>query len=95
MFIVILTYKKNIEEIEKKLMEHIQFLDKYYENSKFIISGRRNPRNGGIIIVNSDILEEVNEIIKEDPFYKNDLADYEMIEFTPTKSNECLSKFIK
>lgn len=95
MFIVILTYKKSIEEIEKNLSEHIQFLDKYYENSKFMISGHRNPRNGGVIIVNSDIQEEVNEIIREDPFYKNDLADYEMIEFIPTKANEYLSKFIR
>ena len=27
-------------------------------------------------------------IIKEDPFYSNDVADYELIEFTPSKYAE-------
>lgn len=95
MFIAVLTYKKTIEEIEEKLTEHIKFLDEYYKNNKFLISGRRNPRTGGIILVNSDSLEEVNEIMKKDPFYKNDLADYEIIEFIPTKFIDQLSGIIQ
>ena len=94
MFIAILTYKKPIEEIEKNLAEHIKFLDKYYENKKFLISGRRNPRTGGIILVNSNSLEEVSQIIREDPFYVNNLADYEIIEFIPTKFISRLSDII-
>ena len=94
MFIAILTYKKPIEELEKNLAEHIKFLDKYYENKKFLISGRRNPRTGGIILVNSDSLEEVSQIIREDPFYVNNLADYEIIEFIPTKFISRLSDII-
>ena len=94
MFIAILTYKKPIEEVEKNLAEHIKFLDKYYENKKFLISGRRNPRTGGIILVNSDSLEEVSQIIREDPFYVNNLADYEIIEFIPTKFISRLSDII-
>ena len=94
MFTAIRTYKKPIEEIEKNLAEHIKFLDKYYENKKFLISGRRNPRTGGIILVNSDSLEEVSQIIREDPFYVNNLADYEIIEFIPTKFISRLSDII-
>ena len=94
MFTAIRTYKKPIEEIEKNLAEHIKFLDKYYENKKFLISGRRNPRTGGIILVNSNSLEEVSQIIREDPFYVNNLADYEIIEFIPTKFISRLSDII-
>ena len=72
---------KSIEEIEKNLVEHVKFLDRYYESNKFLVSGRRNPRVGGIILVNSDSLEEISQIVKEDPFHRNDLADYEIIEF--------------
>ena len=85
MFVVILTYKKSIEKNEKNLVEHVKFLDRYYESNKFLVSGRRNPRVGGIILVNSDSLEEISQIVKEDPFHGNDLADYEIIEFIPTK----------
>lgn len=94
MFLVILTYKKAIEEIETNLPKHIEFLNKYYENKKFIVSGRRNPRVGGIIMVNTDKEDEVLAIIREDPFYQNDLADYEVIEFIPTKYDKRFSDFL-
>ena len=53
MFIVSLNYKKEISEVEKYLKEHVDFLDKYYLLGKFICSGRKNPRTGGIILVNN------------------------------------------
>ena len=94
MFLVILTYKKPNEEIDKALPGHVLFLDKYYENKKLIFSGRRKPRTGGIILVNSDDKEEVIKIILEDPFHQNGLADYELIEFTPTKCDERFRPFL-
>jgi len=93
MFLIVLTYKKSIEDIEKSLPDHVLFLNKHYENKKFIFSGRRNPRIGGIILVNSNNKEEVINIIQEDPFNKDGLADYEIIEFIPTKYDEQFSPF--
>lgn len=94
MFLVILTYKKGIEEIEKFLPSHIEFLDKYYENKSLIFSGRRNPRVGGVILMDVDTINTAENIIEEDPFKINDLADYEIIEFIPTKYDERFSGFI-
>jgi len=94
MFMVILTYKKPIEEIERALPEHVKFLDKYYKNKKFIFSGRRNPRVGGIIMINTESAEEALSIIREDPLYQFELADYETIEFIPTKYDERFSVFL-
>jgi uncharacterized protein YciI len=84
MVIVNITYTVELKAIEQKLDEHIEFLNKYYANNKFICSGRKNPRTGGIILCNTD-KEEVNEIIKEDPFYINKLGNYEIIEFEASK----------
>ncbi len=70
MFIVNLKYIKPITEVEKYLPNHILFLDKYYKAEKFICSGRKNPRTGGIIICNVEDINEVNYILSEDPFYK-------------------------
>lgn len=50
MFIVNLTYVKPLEEVEKYLEDHITFLNKYYASNNFICSGRKNPRDGGIIL---------------------------------------------
>ena len=95
MFIVSLSYKKDISEIEKFIEPHIQFLDKYYAEKKFVFSGRKNPRTGGIILVRNTDKKALSEIIKEDPFYQNGIADYEITEIIPTKYDENFACFIE
>ncbi len=94
MFLILLTYKKPLEEIDEFLSAHTSFLDTYYSQKKFIFSGRRNPRTGGVILVNVESLEEMHRIIAEDPFYRNGLADYEIIEFIPSKCNSTFLDFL-
>ena len=94
MFILNLTYIKSINEVDKYLPSHILFLDKYYANEKFICSGRKNPRTGGIILCNAENINEVNAILYEDPFYKEEIANYEIIEFLPTKYADNFKSFI-
>ena len=89
MFIVSLTYKVELSEVDKFISEHIVFLEKYYALGKFITSGRKVPRVGGVILVNANNKEEVDLIIKEDPFHIANVANYETTEFIPTMaSNE-------
>lgn len=94
MFILNLTYIKSINEVEKYLPAHISFLDKYYSSEKFICSGRKKPRTGGIILCNAENINEVNAILNEDPFYKEKIASYEIIEFIPTKYASNFKSFI-
>ncbi|WP_283607498.1 YciI family protein [Faecalispora anaeroviscerum] len=85
MFIANLTYLKPLSEVEKYLEAHIAYLDRYYHAGKFICSGRKNPRVGGVILFNAKDEAEMKEIISEDPFHVNAIASYEIIEFYPTK----------
>lgn len=94
MFIISLTYKKSIEEVEKYIQEHSTFLDKYYTLNKFVFSGRKNPRTGGIILANNVSEIEINKIIKEDPFHKHKIADYKITEVIPTKYDQRFKPFI-
>lgn len=94
MFILLLKYMKSLEEVNKELENHIKYLDKYYSLGKFICSGRINPRIGGVILCKSENEKEVEEILKEDPFYYNKIAEYEIVEFLPTKYTEGFEKFI-
>ena len=50
MFIILLTYKKSLDIVEKYIEDHAAFLDQGYHKNYFIVSGRKNPRTGGIII---------------------------------------------
>jgi len=95
MYIILLKFIKPLEEVEKQLLPHREFLDKYYSLQKFIVSGRRNTGTGGVIICTASNVEEVDSIIKEDPFYINEIAQYEVIEFSPTKYADGFEKYIK
>lgn len=94
MFILNLTYIKPISEVERYLSSHVSFLDKYYSAKKFICSGRKNPRTGGIILCTAKDINEVNAILTEDPFYQEKIANYEIIEFLPTKYVSDFKPFI-
>ena len=85
MFIVNLTYIKPLDEVEKFLEKHIDFLNQYYTEGHFIASGRKNPRTGGIILMRAKNKDAVQEIITHDPFYQNKIAQYDVIEFEASK----------
>ncbi|EHJ52330.1 YciI family protein [Streptococcus macacae] len=95
MFIINLTYVKPLAEVEKHLEAHIVFLNKYYQSGKFICSGRKHPRTGGIILLKAENKEDVRQIVAEDPFYQNKIAEYEIIEFSPTKYADGFEQILK
>lgn len=85
MIVVTLTYKKPLSEVDILLQKHVLFLDEYYAQKKFLASGRRENRAGGVILVLSDDLEEAKKIMKKDPFYIHDIADYDFMWFEASK----------
>ena len=94
-FIIKLEYKVSIEEIDKLLVEHREFLDSGYQKKILLTSGPQNPRDGGILIARSETLEKLKEFCNQDPFYKAEYADYHYTEFIPVKyQSEFKSWFI-
>lgn len=92
MFIANLKYKKSIEKVNKVLEAHLEYLDKYFEKGKFICTGKKSfPELGGVILFDSNNLEEAKKILYEDPFYIEEIADYEIIEFQPVKFSQNFS----
>lgn len=95
MFIINVTYKTELEKINQFLNDHIEFLNKQYQLGHFLASGRKVPRTGGVILSNVKSKSELEKIIKEDPFKKNELANYELIEFVPSKTCDKLKFLIQ
>jgi uncharacterized protein YciI len=95
MFIVDLTYIVPLEKLDAHMADHVKFLRKYYQLNKFIVSGRKVPRTGGIIVALADSKEELEKIIQEDPFYIHKLAEFSVIEFMASQSHPDLKKLLK
>ena len=85
MFIVSLNYTQTLEKVDQHIAAHIAFLDHYYAAGKFIASGRKVPRTGGVILVSASSREEVETIIAEDPFVQAKVAEYEITQFCVLK----------
>jgi uncharacterized protein YciI len=81
MFVIELIYKAPLEEIDAHMTAHVRFLKKYYSAGHFLVSGRKIPRDGGIILAVGKTRQEIEAIVKEDPFHKHGLADFRIIEF--------------
>ena len=95
MYIVSLTYKVSLEALDKEINNHIDCLKKQYAAGNFLASGRKIPRNGGVILAKAQSREELDEILKQDPFNQNNLADYEVIEFVPSMTSKELSYLLE
>ena len=91
MFIVTIEYKVDFSIVEPHLPAHLEYVDRYYQSGHFLISGRKVPRTGGVILVQADCHEQMQTIIEEDPFFQADVAHFEIIEFVVSNSAEALA----
>jgi uncharacterized protein YciI len=92
MFVIELTYKAELAEIDAHMAAHVAFLKKYYASGNFLISGRKIPRDGGIILAVGKSQEQVEAIIEEDPFHKLGLADFRVIQFRASQRADDIQK---
>ena len=94
MFIVELIYKADLTEIDAQMTAHVAFLNKYYAAGNFLVSGRKIPREGGIIVAVARNRREIEAIIQEDPFVSHKLADFRIIEFRASQRADDIQKRI-
>ena len=81
MFVIELVYKTELTKIDAHMAAHVKFLKKYYASGHFVVSGRKIPRDGGIILAVGKSRDEIDRIVSEDPFHIHDLAEFRIIEF--------------
>lgn len=85
MFVITLHYTQPISAIDKYIVPHREFLDRYYASGHLICSGPKNPRDGGVILAKAANTAELESILAQDPFKQHNLAEYTVIEFDPIK----------
>ena len=94
MFVIELIYKAPLAKIDAHMAAHVIFLKKYYASGHFLVSGRKIPRDGGIILAVGKSREEIEGILQEDPFHKHGLADFRIIEFRASQRADDIQKRI-
>jgi len=81
MFVIELTYKVDLAEIDAAMKAHVAWLQRHYASGTFLASGRKIPRDGGVILATAPDRATLEAIVREDPFVARGLADARVIEF--------------
>jgi uncharacterized protein YciI len=95
MFIIELTYKARLADIDASMTAHVKYLKKHYAAGAFLVSGRKIPRDGGIILAVGNSREEIEAIAREDPFYTRGLADFRVVQFRASQRADDMPKRIE
>ena len=94
MFVIELMYRAPLTRIDESMAAHVRFLKKHYAAGHFLVSGRKIPRDGGIILAVGGSREEIEAIVREDPFVARGLAEFRIIEFRASQRADDIQKRI-
>jgi len=94
MFVIELIYKVALAEIDAHMAAHVRFLKKYYASGHFLVSGRKIPRDGGIILAVGKSRPQNEAMVEEDPVHQRGLADFRIIEFRASQRADDIQKRI-
>jgi uncharacterized protein YciI len=94
MFVIELLYTAPLAEIDAAMTAHVAFLNKYYAAGTFVVSGRKIPRDGGIIIAVGSNRAAIEAIAGEDPFVRRGLAEFRVVEFRASQRAKDIQKRI-
>jgi len=95
MFVIELIYKADLSEIDAHMKAHMAFLKKHYAAGTFLVSGRKIPRDGGIILALGKDKQEIEATMAQDPFCKHGLAEFKVIEFRASQRADDIPKRVE
>lgn len=95
MFLLLLTYNAPVEKIDELMDEHIAWLDEQYAAGIFLASGRKVPRTGGVILAVGVDHDGLEAIATADPFWREGVAGFEIVEFAVTRTGPELTALIE
>jgi uncharacterized protein YciI len=92
MFLVRLTYIEPLEAVDALIPAHREFLQEMYQAGTFLLSGRTEPRDGGIILASASSMKELQSVLARDPFQA--VAKYQIIEFFPSLAGPAFQSLV-
>jgi uncharacterized protein YciI len=85
-FVLLLTYVKPLPEVDALMREHVAWLKEHYAAGRFVVSGRRIPRTGGVILARGDDRAEIEALAATDPFVRGGVATCEVVQFRASQT---------
>lgn len=85
---------KNSEPVDEHIMkEHMAYSKKAMDDGLILMSGLKANMSGGLFIMKSESLEQVQDYLSAEPFKLANIQDYRVIEFSPHYFNQSPSEW--
>lgn len=94
MFLVLISYTQPLAVVDLHVDAHRDYLRRQYAAGTFLLSGRKEPRDGGVIVAKASSYTELEAVLADDPFAVNGVAAYQIVEFKPTMAAPGLEAWI-
>jgi uncharacterized protein YciI len=95
MFIVELTYIRPLADLDAAMTAHMRFVRKHYADGTFLVSGRKIPRDGGVIVAVAESRDAIEAVMRDDPFASQGLASVRIIEFRASQKADDINQRIE
>lgn len=76
---VLLTYVRPVEEVDRLLDEHVAWLERRYASGRLLGVWAARTANGGVILARGRDPAELDAVLCEDPFARASDARYEVV----------------
>jgi uncharacterized protein YciI len=91
--LILINYVVPLDEVDRTMKAHIAWLERGYDEGLFLLSGRRNPRTGGVIVCRGR-KAEVEALAASDPFVTSGAATIEVIEFNASWAADAVAAIL-
>jgi uncharacterized protein YciI len=93
-FVILITYRKPVEEISETVVRHRQFLHGGFQRGWLLFSGPQEDRKGGIILARAPSQADLEEFFKNDPYRLEAVADHRFLPFNPVLSQDFIKPWL-
>ena len=93
MFIVLLKFSDNKGKASQFMEGHQEWIKRGFDDGVFLLVGSLQPNLGGGIVAHNTSLPDLQSRVNDDPFVVENVGNAELLEITPSKTDERL-KFL-
>ncbi|MER7583884.1 YciI family protein [Kitasatospora sp. NPDC097691] len=93
MFVLELSYTAELEQVDAVLAQHVEWLQVHYAAGTFLASGRKVPREGGVILAVGEDRAAIEALAATDPFVVAGVCAYRVTEFLATTTAPALQPY--
>ncbi|MGI9418069.1 MAG: YciI family protein [Geminicoccaceae bacterium] len=91
MFVILLRFSSNKDKIGQLMEGHNAWVKQGLDDGVFLLAGSLQPKAGGAILAHNTSLADLQERVSQDPFVREDVVGSEILEITPSSTDERLS----